>query len=176
MHLTGRRAPRALAVATRWADGTDITEYQPRARAIQWLRERITDQAAGLDPYDSSVFIVDVGAHERVWGYRAFELAGTVLFRTETGHGGQRIRGILEADARDELGLDGLTPPLMGDEPLASRAVAYDFSSYGVATGIAALEAPPLHSVPDQDRDGSEAMLALRVARAAYDRRYPEGA
>lgn len=120
MHLT-RRTPRPMAVAQKWADGTPITDYHPRLRAIQWLREKVAAGEAGLDVYDLSIFILDAHKYETVWAHRAVDLTGAVLVVTPTADGGRRFRTILEADVRTELGLD-LATALMSDEPLASRA------------------------------------------------------
>lgn len=183
----GRRAPLHTNTAS-----LDIPRTPPRDHAIQWLREKILDGHAGLDVYDPSVFILNVATYEQVWGYRAVELAGTVLSRHGDGHGGQRIRGVLEADARQELGLDELgNRPWIVDEPLASRAVdpqagpafVHPFPPQLRIVEDAAPAADELQQradaiyLADRAQDDNEAadepesMLALRVARAAYDRR-----
>lgn len=157
----GRRAPL----------GTDTTLtaahlFSPVERAIDWLGDKLSDGAAALDPYDLSILVLDTLAFERVWGYRCAELCGVVMGQRDRADGGRRIRILVEADVRVALGLDKTDAPIMADVPLASR-------------GVDAMPGPafaqPLRMVPAAATDEPESMLALHVARAAYDRRYPEG-
>jgi len=173
MHLI-RRPERAMTVATRWRDGSEILEYHPRSRAIQWLREKVTDGQAGVDPFDASVFILIADNFERVWGYRACELTGYVLSKCDEADGGQRLRVVLEADVRLELDLDTDAPPLMADEALASRGVDSPTAVMDAVFGVLPEARPTLYSVPVDPE--TEAARAMRTAKNAYDERYPEGA
>ena len=156
------RRPRPFPVADRDRDGQPYEHAHPRLAAIRWLREKIADQQAGLDPFDPTIFVLLARPHEPVWAYRALELTGTVISRQHDGVGGQRLRAILEADVRAELGLDGPEPPKMADEPLASRRA----DPAVVARDIVA-PSTVLHAASEE----SEGMLALRRARQAYDER-----
>lgn len=135
----------------RIGDYTKPTEpITPRKAAILLLLEKIADGDAGLDPYDPTIVILNAGRNERTWAYRALELTGTVLRRADILGGGQRLRALLSPDIRLELGLDRSSPPIMADEPLASRGVT-------------------------QITDGITAMAAVERAHATYDARYPYG-
>lgn len=139
----------------------------PRLAAIAMLREKIAEKRAGLDPYDARLFIVELGPNEVKWGTIAVCLAGWPVNRTERPDGSVRLYAVIEADVRAEFGLDGADPPLMPDEPLASRGV-------DAAPGIALdrmLQALP--SAPSQAEPVS--LAALREAKAAYDKRWPHG-
>src|SRR5437868_5869834 len=116
------RPTRPFPVADRFRDGAIVEAMHPRIAAIRLLREHIADRRAGLDPYDDTIFVLVAHEHERVWCNRALELTGLVLTYLPDGDG-IRFRAILEADVRQELGLDGPDAPTMGDEPLASRGV-----------------------------------------------------
>lgn len=91
----------------------------PRQAAIRFLAVKLAAGQAGLDPYDASVVLVDVAENEQVWARAAVECVGLFLHQG----GSQRIRMLLEADVRQELGLDAPDAPVMADEPLASRGL-----------------------------------------------------
>ena len=113
-----------MPAATHSRDGEPYEHMTPRLGAIRTLREHLADGLAGLDPYDPSIFILNAHEHERTCAYRALELTGLVLNFHSKGDGGTRLRAVLEADVRAELGLDAPGAPTMDDEPLASRGVA----------------------------------------------------
>lgn len=125
MHLPTMRARRAV---NRPLEALDAVGPRPREAAIEFLRGKIAAGQASLDTADEAVFVVDASRFERVWAAATFNLCGQLL--TVTGHprnDGWRLRGILEADVRFELGLDTVaaaplslvevaadpTPPLM---------------------------------------------------------------
>jgi hypothetical protein len=115
---------RPFPVADRTRNGEPYRIMNPRLAAIDLLREKIADRKAGLDPYDTSIFILVARPDEKVWANRALELCGIVLSTSvDTAEGGRRFRTHLADDVRVELGLDSANPPLMDDEPLASRSV-----------------------------------------------------
>lgn len=156
MHLLTIRKRRAHAAR-------EPQSLTPRDAAVRLLAEKIAAGKAGLDPYDKSIFILKAGPNERVWCYRVLELTGTVLSRAPRFGGGERFRALLEADVRNKLGLDRIYPPLMLDEPLASRAV--DAPAF-VALG----PARPTLVVVDGPAAEPEAMVALRQAKDAFER------
>lgn len=170
MHLT-RRAPRAMAVATRWNDGSEIAHYNPRTEATRLLREKIAEKRAGLDPFDPHTFVLLASEHEQVWAYLALELCGVVLSRAETADGGQRIRAVLESDVRSELGLDGETPAVIGDLVTVIRHMDAPTALMDAVFGVLPEARPVLFSVPLEAGDEPAYLPALREARAAYDRR-----
>lgn len=114
---------RAFPVADRFRDGILVETRHPRLEAIRFLRERIADGRAGLDPFDPTIFIVHALPHERVFGYRCLELCGEVLTTGDNEDGSRRMRATLAPDVRGELELSKPGAPLMLDEPLASRGV-----------------------------------------------------
>jgi hypothetical protein len=188
------RGPRApLHTATPLLD-----QFSPRKRAIDWLQGKIADGTAGLDPADPTVLIVEAGPNEKVWGYRALELCGIVLDSvTSTSDGGRRIRAVIEVDVRQELGLDKLDRPWLFDPPARRMLYAVptnpaDLRDATVAEirdeptpvlvamldgGFGELSATTLELARQElaGRNEPESLLALRHARAAYDRRYPDG-
>jgi hypothetical protein len=94
----------------------------PRDAAVRHLRETIAAGRAGLDPYDETIFLLDATPNEIVWAGAVVNLTGLLLDVTGAPEkGGRRYRMILEADVRDELGLDAPDAPVVDDEPLASR-------------------------------------------------------
>src|SRR4051812_34252047 len=98
---------RPFPVADRTRDGDPYRMMHPRLAAIGLLREKITDRKAGLDPYDTSIFILVARPDEKVWANRALELCGIVLSTSVvTAEGGRRFRTHLADDVRAELGLD----------------------------------------------------------------------
>jgi hypothetical protein len=124
MHMPTLGWHRPFPVADRTRDGDPYRLMHPRLAAIDLLREKIADQKAGLDPYDRGVFILEARPDETVWANRALNLVGHVLpTSTGTAEGGRRFRVAVYDDVRTELGLDSPNPPLMEDEPLASRSV-----------------------------------------------------
>lgn len=105
---------------------TAHTEAAEREASISWLRVKCVEGTAGLDAYDSAVMIVEVASPERAW---RLDLIGHVI----TSHPHVRpdrstcirVRAILEADVRMELGLDEPNPPTL-DTALASRRAVAD--------------------------------------------------
>lgn len=98
---------RPFPVADRTREGDPYDTYHPRLRAIRHLRDLITDGRAGVDPHDDTVFVLDVRPHEQVWARSVVELTGLFLSEIRSAAGGFcRYRMILEADVRQELGLD----------------------------------------------------------------------
>lgn len=129
----------------------------PREVAIDWIRSKIRDQKAGLDVFDPSIFVLVCGRFEKLWAFTTLELVGTVLARTDQPGGGQRIRAILEADARIALDLDGASPSWMLDEPLASRSVESTHGRMELLLGGL-----------DPERESS---AAIKAAHRAYEGR-----
>ena len=128
MHLVKTKPAGAFPVADRSRDGQLYETEHPRLAAIRHLREAIADGRAGLDPYDETIFLVDARDHERVWTNLCLELCGLKVGATLNwnGTGIIRYRGVLEADVRQELGLDSPGALVLRDEPLASRMVDVD--------------------------------------------------
>lgn len=156
-----RRKP--FPVADRMRDGTPVESQHPKLRAIRYLREKIYDRQAGLDPYDRGVFVLIAHENELVWANRAIDLCGWVLpTSTDTIDGGKRFRCALYDDVLADLGLTGAFPAVIEDEPLASRAVR-DTDPDAVLRVLHPLQ-PRLDLVPDLG-DESEAMAALKQAR-----------
>lgn len=152
-----RKPTRPFPVADRSRDGELYEHMHPRLAAIRLLREKLADRHAGLDPYDGTIFLLQVHPDERVWANRAVELTGLVLDVRRHGDG-VRFRAVLEADVRHELGLDRPDAPILDEGPVASRGLRV----LTLQEGRLADEGP--------------AMRALHDAHAAYDRRYPDGA
>jgi hypothetical protein len=153
---------RPFPVATQTRDGERYEDYHPRLAATRHLRELVADGRAGVDHYDSSIVIVDAREHERVWTARACELTGLMIGIHVLADGGRRFRVILEADVREELGLDRPDAPRM-DEPLASRRVVDETAA--LEAGLAMLEKPAtpvLRAVADA-RDAQTRMLQGEV-------------
>lgn len=102
---------------------TAHTESDERDASISWLRVKLFDGTAGLDPWDASVLIVEVPSPDRAW---RLDLIGTVLLDHPHVRPDRstctRVRAILEADVRLQLGLDEPGAPTL-ETPLASRAV-----------------------------------------------------
>jgi hypothetical protein len=117
---------RPFPVATQTRDGERYEDYHPRLAAIRHLRELVADGRAGVDNYDATIVIVDAHEHERVWTARACELTGIVIGIHVLADGGRRFRVVLEADVREELGLDRPDAPMMDENPATPvlRAVA----------------------------------------------------
>lgn len=107
MHLPTIRAKRQIQAR--------LDRPLPPARelAIGWLRDKLTEGEAGLDPYDRTVLIVEADANERVWARTVIEVTG--LFLTE--YKGE-FRCIVETDVYDRLGLSADGAPLM-DSPIS---------------------------------------------------------
>lgn len=160
--------PRPIAVAKHWADGTAIVDYHPRLKAVEWIRGKIADEKAGLDPWDPTIFIVVAFQYERVFGYRCLELCGEVLTTADNEDGTRRLRATLAADVRAELELSKPDAPLMLDEPLASRGVGpllyvVEGDYEPTISGVRLLADAGVELTPGQQ--------ALRAAKAAYDKR-----
>lgn len=107
---------------------TDIRERADERRrdrelTISWLRVKLFDHSAGLDPFDASVLIVEVASPDRAW---RLDHVGQILESHPHVRPDRstciRVRALIEADVRQELGLDDLNPPVL-DTPLASRAL-----------------------------------------------------
>lgn len=154
-------------VVAQFADGTPATDFHPRLKAVEFLRETIADRRAGGDPYDPAIFILHAGEHEKVWAARALELCGEVICAFDLPDGTKRFRVIVEADVRMELHLDGEGAPLMDDEPLASRRVDDSVVSL-ISEAREQREA-------ERVRNSDSVMAAIGRAKDAYDRRYPYG-
>ena len=96
---------------------------QEREASISWLRVKCLEGTAGLDPHDMAVMIVEVASPEKAW---RLDLIGQKLLDHPWVRPDRstciRVRAILEADVRQQLGLDepGLAPVLR-DVPVASR-------------------------------------------------------
>lgn len=134
-----------------------LRERHPRDVATDWIRTKIQAGDAGLDPYDPSIFILVAGRNEKLWAYCTLELVGEVVTRVDQIGGRQRLRAVLEADARLALGLDETPAPLMLDEPLSSRSV--ESTSGRMDMLLASL---------DPERESSS---AIRRAYGAYEER-----
>lgn len=104
-----------------------------RTIAIGYLDDQLAAGRLGLDPYDPTVVLLDVGRNEAVWGRIVIELTGLHLSTCDQPDG-LRYRMILEADVREELGLDEHGAPVLRNEPLASRRI--------VDEGLRLLEQP----------------------------------
>lgn len=95
---------------------------QEREASISWLRVKMFDGTAGLDPFDAAVMIVEVASPDRAW---RLNLIGAILWEhphVRPDHSTCiRVRAILEADVRMLLGLDEPGAPTL-ETPLASRA------------------------------------------------------
>lgn len=87
---------------------------QERDASISWLRVKVWDGTAGLDPHDSAVMIVEVASPERAW---RLDLIGEQLIshpHVRPDHSPCiRVRAILEADVRMQLGLDEPGAPVL---------------------------------------------------------------
>jgi len=131
----------------------------PRDVAIDWIREKIRLGKAGLDAYDPAVFVLVSSLNETIWANTCLELVGEVLTRVDQIGGGQRLRAVLEADARLALELDiaSSATPWMLDEPLASRSVESTSGRMELLLGSL-----------DPERESSE---AIRRAHAAFESR-----
>jgi hypothetical protein len=148
MRMTFRRPAGRFPAADRSRDGDLYEHMHPRKAAVRLLREKLADRHAGLDPYDPSILVVKVGAHERVWAHRALELVG--CFMSESNG---RMRAVVEADVRTELGLDQPDAPLIDDEPLASRSVTAPHAELLMDATLRSLNANPrLRIVGDPDQ------------------------
>lgn len=94
-----------------------------RETTVSWLRVKLFEGSAGLDCYDASVLIVEVASPDRA--YR-LEHVGHVLASHPHVRPDRstciRVRALIEADVRAELGLDHPNPPTL-ETPLASRAL-----------------------------------------------------
>lgn len=114
------RAP--FPVADRSRDGDLYETQHPRLAAIRHLRELLQDGRAGLDPDDTTVLEIHALAHETVWVRSVVELTGLFLSQRDAGFGGRRFRMIVEADVRQELGLDQPGAPVFEEliEPTAA--------------------------------------------------------
>lgn len=141
----------------------DEQPMTPRRAAIRLLREKIDAGTAGLDQYEPADLILIAAENEKVWARRALQLVGVILDASPTDERGIRFRAIIEVDVRDELGLDGDTPPLM-ETPLASRAV--DRTFYPVEVTIASLEERRLRLVDPTPPAMRAAMLEAQHAAA----------
>lgn len=102
---------------------TAHTAADERDASISWLRVKIMEGTAGLDPHDHAVMIVEVNSPERAW---RLDLIGHVLLDHPHVRPDRstciRVRAILEADVRLALTLDEPGAPTL-DTALASRAV-----------------------------------------------------
>lgn len=108
---------RPFPVADRSRDGDLYESEHPRLAAIRHLRELVRDGRAGLDQHDATVLVLDVRPHEQVWARSAVELTGLFLSEIRSAAGGFcRYRMIVEADVRQELGLDRDAPTLSSEE------------------------------------------------------------
>lgn len=100
---------------------TAHTEAAERDASISWLRVKMFEGTAGLDPWDAAVMIVEVASPDRAW---RLDLIGTVIGEHPHVRPDRstctRVRAILEADVRQELGLDEPGAPTL-ETPLASR-------------------------------------------------------
>jgi hypothetical protein len=124
----------------------------PRDAAVRHLRETIAAGRAGLDPYDETIFLLDATPNEVVWAGAVVNLTGLLLDVTGAPEkGGRRYRMILEADVRDELGLDAPGAPVVDDEPLASRRLTLADEADVVAgeQKLANPDTPVLHAIAD---------------------------
>jgi hypothetical protein len=101
---------------------TSHNEVDERDASISWLRVKILDGTAGLDPFDQAVMIVEVPSPDRAW---RLDLIGHILLDHPHVRPDRstciRVRAIIEADVRMQLGLGGSGAPTLRDEPLASR-------------------------------------------------------
>jgi hypothetical protein len=101
-----------------------MTAVDPHERdaSISWLRVKCIEGTAGLDPYDRTVMIVEVTDPNKAW---RLDHIGHVLETHPHVRPNRstciRIRALLEADVRQELDLDGDSPPVLTDTALASR-------------------------------------------------------
>jgi hypothetical protein len=164
MHLPTIRAKRQLQddLDRRLADTQPIT---PRKAAVALLHDKIRAGEAGLDPYDASVFIVELGRNETRWGTIVVSLTGKPTQRVERPDGSVRLYALLDQDVRGLLGLNEEDPPLMCDEPLASRGIR---SVPDLAEAARDLVAPSTRQISVGE---PVSMAALRAAKDAYDRR-----
>lgn len=105
---------------------TAHTLADERDAAIVWLRMKIIGGRAGLDPWDHAVMIVEVRSPEQAW---RLDLIGHVIGDQPHVRPDRstciRVRAILEADVRQQLGLDQVGAPTL-ETPLASRAAHPD--------------------------------------------------
>jgi hypothetical protein len=114
---------RAFPVADRTRDGVLYETENPRLTALRLCREKISENRAGLDPYDSTIFILVARPHEVVFVERMLGLLGEIRNTSDEQGGGKRFRVIVALDVRAELHLDSVHAPIKDDEPLASRGV-----------------------------------------------------
>jgi hypothetical protein len=142
-----------------------IERVSTRKSAVGWLAAKIRDAEAGLDPYEPRTFIVELGPNEVKWGTLAVCHCGWPTSRTERPDGSVRLYAVLEADVRQELGLDSPGAPVMAAEPLASRRLE---AVPDLAVVARDLVAPSVHAISAGE---PVAVAAIRRAREAYDRR-----
>lgn len=98
-----------------------------RERATSWLQVKLFEGTAGLDPFDSSVLIVEVPAPGR--GHLIDEVGVIVGEHPHVRPDLStciRVRAIVEDDIRLALGLEGPYAPVLRDVPLGSRRVDQD--------------------------------------------------
>lgn len=84
-----------------------MTPVEEREIAISWLRTKLFAGEAGLDPADLSVMIIEVSEEARAW--RVDEIGFKLIshpHRRPDGSRCTRVRCLIEADVRQELGLD----------------------------------------------------------------------
>lgn len=166
LRLIKTRPAGPFPVATRSRDGELYEPYHPRLAAIRHLRELLADGRAGLDPYDETILLVDATDRDLVWTHRSLELCGLVVNKicNWQGTGGTRYRSILEADVRQELGLDQPGAPRLGDEPLASRRLRE-------VTELTPEEAAGLSAAMDMlENPQTPVLQAVAAARDAQER------
>lgn len=100
---------------------TAHTEADERDAATTWLRTKLWDGTAGLDPDDPAVIIVEVSSPEKAW---RLDLIGQPLsYLTHVRPDLStclRVRAILEADVRVALRLDEPGAPTLRDRPLVA--------------------------------------------------------
>lgn len=103
---------------------TAHTAADEREASISWLRVKILDGTAGLDPFDEAVMIVEVPSPERAW---RIDLIGEVIVDHPHVRRDRstciQVRAIIEADVRMLLGLDVPGAPVLKDTPLAALSV-----------------------------------------------------
>lgn len=91
-----------------------MSPVEERALAISWLRTKLFAGEAGLDPHDSAVMIIEVAHEDRAW--RVDQVGFKLIshpHRRRNGSWCTRVRCLIEADVRMELGLDDPGAPTL---------------------------------------------------------------